>query len=96
MYSLVEKIIETENVITINQITKTRMWFYLLVLDLLKFFFLPRSSERDGEQFVQRRDYVTPSHCFEYQIYVRFVLKQTKRKMGWVENTSSSRTVNEH
>ena len=65
MYSLVVKFAETENVITTNQITKTRMWFYLLVLDLLKFFFLPRSSERDGEQFVQRRDYVTPSHCFE-------------------------------
>ena len=56
MYSLVVKFAETENVITTNQITKTRMWFYLLVLDLLKFFFLPRSSERDGEQFVQRRD----------------------------------------
>ena len=65
MYSLVVKFAETENVITTNQITKTRMWFYLLVLDLLKFFFLPRSSEMDGEQFVQRRDYVTPSHCFE-------------------------------
>ena len=55
MYNLVVKITETENVITTNQTTKTRMWFYLLVLDLLKFFFLPRSSERDGERIVQRR-----------------------------------------
>ena len=62
MYSLVDKIIETENVITINQITKTRMWFYLLVLDLLKDF-LYRSSETDGERIVQRRHYVTPCPC---------------------------------
>ena len=69
------------------------MWFYLLVLDLLKDFFY-RSSETDGERIVQRRHYVTPCPCLSYQLHVRYVLKQEERWCGLKPQRQQERKLN--